>query len=84
MPTVNMEKNAYVRMRAAEWVIDPETAAHLERSGVIWRDVDCEQNTNDNGFLDEGPCYGVTGEEDSDEENRNAATLDHVAIEGGA
>lgn len=80
MPTVNMAKNAYVRMRGMEWDLAPETAAHLERSGMIWRDYDCEQNTNDNGFLDEGPCYGVMGEEDSPEEQRNAAMLDELAI----
>jgi hypothetical protein len=70
---------AYVRMRAADWTILLVDAEELERKGAISRDYDCEQNTRDNGFPDEGPCYGVNGEEDSDEEMYTAATLDKMA-----
>jgi len=76
----DMTKNAYVKMRGMEWEIEPVVAFDLVRRGMIWRDFDCEQNTADNGFPDEGPCYGVVGEEDSDEELRNAAELDGWAL----
>lgn len=76
----NMSKNAFVRMRGEDWDLDPVTAAHLERSGIIARDYDCEQNTIDNGFPDEGPCYGVVGQSESEEEDENAFIVDKVAL----
>lgn len=71
--------SAYVRMRGEEWDISIEDAATLEAQGAIWRDYDCEQNTIDNGVLDAGPCYGVTGESESPEERRNADKVERVA-----
>ena len=73
---VDMSKPAYVRMRGDEWYLRPETAAKLEKDGIISRDYDCEQNTLDNGYPDEGPCYGVNGAPESDEETINATLLD--------
>lgn len=72
----NMEKNAYVRMRSDEWSLTPKIADILEGIGIIVRDYDCEQNTVANGFPDEGPCYAVVGDGDSEEERWNAALLD--------
>jgi len=81
MSPVNMGKNAYVRMRGESWDVDPVTAGHLERNGIIWRDYDCEQSAVDNGYLDEGPCYGVTGESESEEEARNVRVVERVALD---
>lgn len=72
----DMTKPAHVRMRGDEWALLPLTAAILEGRGVIVRDPDCEQNTADNGYPDEGPCYAVVGEPESTEETWNAALLD--------
>ena len=77
----NMDKNAYVRCRGDEWFLQPLVAAELESQGRIWRDYDCEQNTVDNGFPDEGPCYGVTGDEDSAEELFTISILNEVCEE---
>jgi hypothetical protein len=62
-------------MRGEEWSLPVETAEGLERDGIIWHDYDCDQNTIDNGWLNAGPCYGVTGQEDSEEEYLNALTV---------
>ena len=75
----DLVKPATVRMRGDEWTLSAETAAFLEKRGVIWRDHDCEQNTADNGFPDAGPCYGVAGREDSLEETWNIGVLDRWA-----
>ena len=73
---VNLEKPALVRMRGDAWELTPKTAAFLEEKRVIVRDHDCELNTADNGYPDEGPCYAVVGEPESTEETWNAALLD--------
>jgi hypothetical protein len=75
---VDMSKVAYVRMRGDEWFLKPETAQRLNDVGIIWRDYDCERNTEDNGYPNEGPCYGVSGESESVQETSNAALLDKV------
>ncbi len=74
-----MSDLAHVRLRGEGWDIPVDVAARLEAEGVIWHDYDCDQNTIDNGFLNEGPCYGIFGEEDSAEENRNLAIVEWQA-----
>lgn len=80
MDTAISPNLAHVRMRDEAWDLTLRVAKALESQGVIWRDHDCDQNTKDNGYLNAGPCYGVSGESESLEEKVNADILDITCV----